>query len=91
MVIFISVYKVKEMTQKELDVLVKMGVLYRWKNIPLQCHAVNVYTIEAKTENKQGDLVKDGGIHISGELCGCEKQDYIDAELERWWNYDISY
>ncbi len=26
---FISVYKVKEMTQKELDVLVKMGVLYR--------------------------------------------------------------
>ena len=26
---FISVYKVQEMTQKELDVLVKMGVLYR--------------------------------------------------------------
>ena len=26
---FISVYKVKEMTEKELDVLVKMGVLYR--------------------------------------------------------------
>ena len=25
----ISVYKVQEMTQKELDVLVKMGVLYR--------------------------------------------------------------
>ena len=26
---FISVYKVQEMTQKELDVLIKMGVLYR--------------------------------------------------------------
>ena len=26
---FISVYKVKEMTEKELDVLVKKGVLYR--------------------------------------------------------------
>ena len=26
---FISVYKVQEMTEKELDVLVKMGVLYR--------------------------------------------------------------
>jgi len=26
---FISVHKVQEMTQKELDVLVKMGVLYR--------------------------------------------------------------
>jgi len=27
----ISVYKVQEMTQKELNVLVKMGVLYKWK------------------------------------------------------------
>ena len=26
----ISVNKVQEMTQKELDVLVKMGVLYKW-------------------------------------------------------------
>ena len=26
---FISVYKVQDMTEKELDVLVKMGVLYR--------------------------------------------------------------
>jgi len=26
----ISVYKVQEMTQKELNVLVKMGVLYKW-------------------------------------------------------------
>ena len=42
-----------------------------------------VYTIEAKTEKQAREiLVKDGGIHISGELCGCEKQDYIDAELE---------
>ena len=42
-----------------------------------------VYTIEAKTEKEAREiLVKDGGIHISGELCGCEKQDYIDAELE---------
>ena len=41
------------------------------------------YTIEAKTEKEAREiLVKDGGIHISGELCGCEKQDYIDAELE---------
>jgi len=27
----IAVHTVQEMTQKELDVLVKMGVLYRWK------------------------------------------------------------
>tara|TARA_R100001082_G_scaffold32559_1_gene16723 strand:+ start:744 stop:923 length:180 start_codon:yes stop_codon:yes gene_type:complete len=42
-----------------------------------------VYTIEAKTEKEAREiLVKDGGIVISGEFCGCEKQDYIDAELE---------
>ena len=42
-----------------------------------------VYTIKAKTEKQAREiLVKDGGIHISGELCGCETQDYIDAELE---------
>ena len=41
------------------------------------------YTIEAKSEKEARKiLVKDGGIHISGELCGCETQDYIDAELE---------
>jgi len=27
---WITVHKVQEMTQKELDVLVKMGVLYKW-------------------------------------------------------------
>jgi len=42
-----------------------------------------VYTIEAKTEKQAREiLVKDGGIHISGDLCGCETQDYIDAELD---------
>ena len=41
------------------------------------------YTIEAKSEKEARKfLVKDGGIHISGEFYGCEKQDYEDAELE---------
>ncbi len=35
-----------------------------------------VYTIEAKTEKQAREiLVKDGGIHISGELCGYKIED----------------
>ena len=41
------------------------------------------YTIQAKSEEEARKiLVKDGGIHISGELHGCEKDDYLNAELE---------
>ena len=38
------------------------------------------YTIQAESEEEARKiLVKDGGIHISGELYGCETQDYEDA------------
>jgi len=41
------------------------------------------YTIQAKSEEEARKiLVKDGGINLSGELCGCETEDYKDAELE---------
>ena len=42
-----------------------------------------VYTIEAKSEKQAREiLVKDGGINIDGELCGCETEDYENAKLE---------
>jgi len=41
------------------------------------------YTIQAKSEEEARKiLVKDGGTNLSGELCGCETEDYKDAELE---------
>tara|TARA_Y100001951_G_C11099785_1_gene161378 strand:- start:172 stop:366 length:195 start_codon:yes stop_codon:yes gene_type:complete len=40
------------------------------------------YTIQAKSEEEARKiLVKDGGINLSGELCGCQSEDYKDAEL----------
>ena len=40
------------------------------------------YTITADSEEKAREiLVRDGGIHIDGDLCGLDKEDYENAEL----------